>query len=80
MLRRPKRAIGSDDVVTEDFNPRKRTYPLSKSHVVTMHLMHQYAAIRWNSQQPTHFLRGLKSTVTKSVEPTVLLGLRGISQ
>ena len=30
MLRRRKRAIGSDDFVTVDFNPRNKNEPLSK--------------------------------------------------
>ena len=33
------------------------------------------APFRWNSFELTYFLRGLKSTVTKSVEPMVLLSL-----
>ena len=75
MLRKRKRAIGSDDFVTVDFNPRKSQHPLSKSHVVTTHLVHQYAAFLRNSNVLFHFLRGLKSTVTTSVEPTVLLNI-----
>ena len=31
MLRKPKRAVGSDDVVTVDFNPRKKYDPSVKS-------------------------------------------------
>ena len=75
MLRRRKRAIGSNDVVTVDFNPRDKNAPSVKSRSDGAFDIFD-APFRRNSQQLKHSLRGLKSTVTKLVKPTVLLYLR----
>ena len=78
MLRRIQRAIGSVNVVTVDFNPRKKNKLLVWSSIGTMHIILSKMTIK--CPEPTAlksffnvFFRGLKSTVTKSVKPTALL-------
>ena len=78
MLRRLQRAIGSDDIVTVDFNPRKKNKLLVWSSIGTIHIILSKMTIKCT--EPTAlksffnvFARGLKSTVTISVEPTALL-------
>ena len=46
MLRRLQRAIGSGDIVTVDFNPRKKNKLLFWSSVGTMHITLSKMAIR----------------------------------
>ena len=69
-----KRAVGSTDIVTVDFNPRLQIKLLLWSFMGTMHIT------LLKCTEPTAlknffnvFSRGLKSTVTISVEPTALL-------
>ena len=79
MLRRLQRAIGSGDIVTVDFNPRKKNKLLLWSSIGTMHIILSKMTIKCT--EPTEplksffniFPHGLKSTVTKSGEPTALL-------
>ena len=68
-----KRAIGSADGVTVDFNPRKGQRHSYKSSIGTTHK--NAPSLRDSYFWLVSFIRGLKSTVTTSSEPTALLSV-----
>ena len=74
-----KRAVGSTDIVTVDFNPREKTLKKTfEGSVGSVHLIVIFDKVicivptELQSNSLIYF-RGLKSTATKSVEPTALL-------
>ena len=82
MLRKLNRTVGFADFVTVNFNPRKNE-GMYESSIGTVHIkeyedkMHRHYVTLLRG---TFLLRGLKSTVTKSSEPTALSSLRNISR
>ena len=78
MLRKLNRTVGSTDFVTVDFNPRRNEL-IHESSIGTVHQKYQMHRHYVTLLRGMFIFRGLKSTVTKSLEPMVLLDLRNIS-